>query len=91
MITASLYGNDETLSFLELDPNVLKLKSEDSNGADVYIISRGDNRMQIEILEEYEQGIHGYPGISNRHRKYHDNGRIEEFQKLEVYIQVNAL
>ncbi|KAI1693981.1 hypothetical protein Ddc_22432 [Ditylenchus destructor] len=82
MFTFSLYGNDETLSFLELDPNVLKLSSY---GADEYVISNGNNRMQIEIFEEHEHGI------SYRHRKYHDNWQNEEFQKLEVYIKVNVL
>ncbi|KAI1700151.1 hsp70 protein [Ditylenchus destructor] len=61
--TASTYGDEnvpEAMSLLLLDPDVLKLKSDDSQGADEYLISNGDNRMQIEIFKGDKSGFHRY-------------------------------
>ncbi|KAI1697320.1 hypothetical protein DdX_18563 [Ditylenchus destructor] len=91
MFTTSTYGNDETMSRLLLGHDVMKLESDDSESADVYIITNGDNRMQIEITDRQKHGIHGYQDVTNDHRKYHENWRNHGLHMFDVYIKVNSL
>ncbi|KAI1692743.1 hypothetical protein DdX_21089 [Ditylenchus destructor] len=82
--TASTYGDSETMSLLLLDPDVMKLNSDDSQDVNEYLISNGDNRMQIEIIKGRKQGIHGCQDNDYRNIKYHDHGS----HSFHIYVKV---
>ncbi|KAI1695212.1 hypothetical protein Ddc_21423 [Ditylenchus destructor] len=86
--TASTYGDEnepETMSFLLLDPYVLKLKSDDSQCAAEYLIFNGDNRMQIEILKGDKSGFHGCQLNDYTSHMHHNHGSYLFHIFVKVY------